>query len=94
MVIDATAELKGTITASAQLVGKVSGISNLNGAISIPDSVGSDIETYSGDYTITPKVWSQSFETKNKRMEDDLTVLAIPYYETSNPTGKTVYIGE
>ena len=23
----------------------------------------------------------------------DLTVLAIPYYETSNLTGKTVYIG-
>ena len=32
-------------------------------------------------------------KTKNKKMEDNVTVLAIPYFETSNLTGKTVYIG-
>ena len=42
---------------------------------------------YEGDYEITPKVSQQEFETKNKRMKEDLTVLAIPYSQVSNPQG-------
>lgn len=47
-----------------------------------------------GAYDITPKPFeSQTFETKGKRMTDDVTVRAIPYYETSNVSGITIYIG-
>ena len=90
MIINGIGELKGTITAPACLTGKISGNSNnLGGVITFSDG----ITTYSGDYTITPRVQSQTMNTKNKKMEDNVTVLAIPYYETSNLKGKTVYIG-
>lgn len=53
-----------------------------------------DIETYSGDYTVTPKVTGQTLETAQKYMEQNVEVRAIPYYEVSNPSGgNTVYIG-
>lgn len=50
-------------------------------------------ETYSGDYNITPKITTQVFDTNNKLMNDDITVVEIPYFETSNlDGGTTVYI--
>lgn len=53
-----------------------------------------NIETYDGEYVVTPVPHdSQTLETKDKLMADDVTVLAIPYYETSNVSGITVYIG-
>lgn len=49
---------------------------------------------YEGEYTVTPKIVSQTMETANKRMTEDVTVKAIPYYEVSNEhNGKTVIIG-
>lgn len=51
-------------------------------------------EVYDGDYIVTPKPYEeQVLETKSKLMVDDVTVLAIPYYETSNISGITIYIG-
>ena len=73
------------------MVGKITNADFLKGALSIP--LASEVPTYGGEYEITPKVNAQTIETRSKTMKDDLTVLAIPYYETSNPTGKTVYIG-
>lgn len=81
--------LKAVISNSVALTGKINSINKLQGVISVLEPV----DSYKGDYIITPKVESQSIKTKNKKMEDNVTVLAIPYYETSNPTGKTVYIG-
>lgn len=50
---------------------------------------------YTGDYVVTPKAHAQTvLPTKRKVMSDDVTVLEIPYWETSNPNGKTVYIAE
>lgn len=82
-------QLKAIITNNVNLIGKIAGANNLRGIVSLSESV----ESYRGDYTITPKIKSQSIKTKNKKMEEDVTVLAIPYYETSNLSGKTVYIG-
>lgn len=49
---------------------------------------------YTGDYIITPMPYeSQTMDTRNKLMRDDVTVLAIPYFETSNTSGITIYIG-
>ena len=48
---------------------------------------------YEGPYISTPKTHSQVYETKEKAMSDDFTVLEIPYQEVSNPQGgKTVVI--
>ena len=82
-------QLTAVITDTTNLIGKIAGISNLKGIVSLSESV----ESYQGDYIITPKIKSQFMKTKNKKMEGDVTVLAIPYYETSNLSGKTVYIG-
>lgn len=49
---------------------------------------------YDGDYTVVPNVSEQILNTSQKSMASDLTVDAIPYYETSNPKGGyTVIIG-
>lgn len=48
---------------------------------------------YEGDYILTPKIEEQKFPTAEKYMLDDVTVKAIPYYETDNQLGTTVYIG-
>ena len=53
-------------------------------------------DPYEGPYEVTPKAHnSVILETKEKVMNDDITVLKIPYYETSNLfDGKTAYIAE
>lgn len=52
-----------------------------------------DFQIYQGSYSITPAVEAQTLETKNRRMDEDLTILEIPYFETSNQSGTTVIIG-
>ena len=47
---------------------------------------------YGGEYEVTPSVDEQVLETKDTIMADDLTIKSVPYYETSNVNGTTVYI--
>nr|DAJ45945.1 MAG TPA: hypothetical protein [Caudoviricetes sp.] len=48
---------------------------------------------YTGGYTVIPKANAPTvLETAGKTLNKDVTVTKIPYYETSNPTGDTVYI--
>lgn len=50
-------------------------------------------EPYEGEYTVIPKANAPTvLETAGKTLNKDVTVTKIPYYETSNPTGDTVYI--
>ena len=53
-------------------------------------------EIYDGEYTVKPMPYeSQELETRDKLLQDNVVVLAIPYFETSNISdGLTVYIGE
>lgn len=51
-----------------------------------------DVEPYTGEYVLTPKTTAQTIDTAKKRMTDDVTVLEIPYAETSNESGTTVVI--
>lgn len=52
-------------------------------------------EPYDGQYAVTPKVEAQILPTKGKVMLDDVTVLEIPFFETSNTSGgNTVYIAK
>ena len=52
-------------------------------------------EHYQGEYIVTPKVAQQTvLATINKVMDDNVTVLEIPYGEVSNLFGgKTAIIG-
>jgi hypothetical protein len=47
------------------------------------------LNLYDGEYEITPTAEAQSLPTKNKHLEQDLIISAIPYYETSNAHGGT-----
>lgn len=51
-------------------------------------------EAYTGEYNVIPKAKEEVIlETKNKKMMNDVTVKKIPYFQTSNESGQTVYIG-
>lgn len=56
---------------------------------------GSTIPVYAGPYSVTPKAGTaQTLSTAGKQMTEDVTVAKVPYYETSNTSGTTVYIAE
>ena len=64
----------------------------LSGNITIPPEV--PVPNYQGEYTVIPKPFkNEVLQTNGFKMKNDLTVLKIPYYQTSNETGYTVYIG-
>lgn len=48
---------------------------------------------YTGDYEVIPQASNEIIlPTEGLVMSDDVTVRKIPYYETSNESGKTAYI--
>ena len=71
--------------------GKISAGINLTG--SVQTTGGSALPDYTGEYEITPTVEAQTLNTKNKTLRDDLEIKEIPYFETSNEYGNTIYIG-
>lgn len=84
-----------SITQTVSVVGTISSQGSLTGTVSKPEIVGEGGgEVYEGEYTVTPDFSTQVLPTAHKRMMDDVTVHAIPYYEVTNPEGgTTVYIG-
>lgn len=52
-----------------------------------------ETETYNGDYVIEPDKDAQTLETKDRRMLDDVSILAVPRHDVSNIDGTTVIIG-
>lgn len=59
----------------------------------IPTGGGGEYDFYDGSYNLIPRVVSQAIETKDKVMQDNVTVAEIPFHEVSNETGTTVVIG-
>lgn len=55
-----------------------------------------DIPVYDGAYSVTPKVYEETtLETKQKLMQQNVTVSRIPQYQVSNDAeGVTLIIGE
>ena len=52
-----------------------------------------DTPEYHGQYVVIPLAdEEQTLETKGYKMIDDVTVKKVPYFETSNINGTTVYI--
>lgn len=49
---------------------------------------------YEGTYVVIPQTSEQTLETRDKRMQDNVTVREVPYFEVSNEKGLTVYIAQ
>lgn len=82
------------IQPNGTLYGELSVVREISGGLTIPPG-GSAIPIYEGAYEITPLAQTDTvMETKGKRMTENVTVLEIPYYETTNESGGyTVIIG-
>lgn len=52
------------------------------------------VDYYGGPYEVTPRRAEQVLATEALTMREDVVVHEIPYYETTNPSGKTFVIGE
>lgn len=86
--------LSGVLSPVASLSGTLSPRSSLTGTLTIPRTVMPN--PYEGAYEVTPRAHDPVIlSTRSKTMTDDVTVLKVPYYETSNIyDGKTVFIAE
>ena len=86
--------LRGICRRGSVLNGKiVDATLKLKARVQLPASVTAD--AYDGDYEVLPAVDAKKLETKHKFMQDNVTVLAIPYYEVSNDqNGFTAIIAE
>lgn len=79
-IIEVTPVLSGDISVNAEIVNQMAG---------------REIPSYDGEYVITPLARDeQVLATRNKRMLDDVTVHRVPYFETTNESGTTIYIAE
>jgi len=91
----------GRVRSDAVLNGRLSSDGEISGAISADGYISgvvnyrqcNEVTVYDGEYIVTPKTYLQTLDTDNKLMTDDVDVKAIPYFETSNAKGITVYIG-
>ena len=61
--------------------------------LKIKEGGGGIYPIYDGETVVTPKTVQQTLETANTSVLEDINVLEIPYFETSNPKGVTVIIG-
>lgn len=99
--MDVCKEIRGIVYTEQGISGRVSHDGNLQGIITMDGTIGGIVgyrqcvehPKYQGEYEVTPRSFAQVLDTDNKLMEDDVNVKAIPYYETSNTYGETVYIG-
>ena len=65
---------------------------SLGGELTIPSEV--SVENYYGEYVASSKPFESTvLKTGGLRMTQDIIIEKIPYYETSNESGYTVYIG-
>ena len=59
-----------------------------NGIVKVDGST----DPFLGGYEVTPKVDAQTMPCAGKKMLKDVDIKAIPFFETSNEAGTTVYI--
>lgn len=84
-MILSTIELEGNIIVKKGLV--------LEGTIEVATGGGGGYPIYTGEYIVTPYANRETIlDTDYKVLTDDVTVLEIPYVETSNEYGTTVAI--
>ena len=83
--------VQGIVLTDGAIGGKISADGYIQGILGYRQC--HEVLKYGGEYDVIPKTYAQHLDTDNKLMEEDVTVRAIPYYETSNVNGTTVYIG-
>lgn len=83
--------LSGTIKDGGQIQGRLQSEGVLIGEVGFPHC--DYPKAYDGDYDVTPRSYAQTLDTNDKYMREDVTIRQIPYYETSNDFGETIYIG-
>lgn len=49
---------------------------------------------YDGPYTVTPRIYAQELDIKEKTARQDIQIEEIPTYEVDNTKGTTFYIGD
>lgn len=85
--------LQGRVENGSEIYGRVESGGVLIGSVGFPKCDYPPL--YRGEYDVIPKAHiMQTLETDGKTMEDDVRVHEIPYYETSNVSGTTVYIAD
>ena len=91
--LNGTGRIIGSLGGMGQIGGGLVGSGSLSGTLAIPEG-GTPADTYMGPYEVTPRLTSQTLETEDKLMTDDVTVYEIPVTYTSNIyDGQTVVIG-
>lgn len=83
--------LIGKLTTNTQITGTLNTNSQLSGTVINGEGISRSY--YSNSYEVAPQTSSQTLDTKEKIMTDDITIKPIPYRETPNQYGDTVYIG-
>ena len=88
--------IEGELALEHLICGEIDLQSVIEGEIDKVLYVDTQRQVYPGPYVVTPLVNNEVLlETEGLYMEDDVTVLKVPYLETSNPAGgNTAYIGE
>ena len=84
--------LSGNLISSAIISGTILATGTIDGELTIPPE--KYVDPYVGEYTVVSKPFrDEVLKTAGHSMTNNVTVLQIPYYETSNQTGYTIYIG-
>lgn len=84
--------MTGTLSPMRRMEGNLSSVQTMSGSLSVPDVVGR--ESYTGEYNITPSTQNDIIlDTAYKTLSNNINIYKIPYFETSNESGYTVYIG-
>ncbi len=87
-------QLTGTLQERKKITGQIQLNNALSGVVQIPNLSPPIYPTYDGEYSVTPRFYEQTLETREKLMIDDVTVEIIPAHEVTNPSGGlTVTIG-
>lgn len=93
--VNSVSYLNGKISNKALIVGHIQAASSVKAVRVDVGEFYDRIDFYDGDYTVTPKAHEQIvLNTNGLCMKDNVVVLEVPYYETSNlQNGYTAYIG-
>lgn len=95
------ATISGKLSEKPHVEASLSSVQGLSGALSVEQTINGELtigdtfyDNYDGPYEATPKKdVEQTFITSGKRMLKNVKVSGIPYWETSNESGITLYIG-
>ena len=84
-------QMTGDLSAQETISAGISAEETMSAVLTVPEIIASP--EYNGEYTVVPRALEDTeIPVAGYRMREDLTVTKVPYYETSNISGETVYI--